>query len=137
MSHENLKQRTRLFALSLIRQVKLLPDDKVSGTPGTQRLRSPTSVAANYRPAKRACFTAGFIAKRGIVEAEADESAFWLDLLTETGITSTVPPEAPVQEASELTAIAVASIHTARAKGSGKPARRATAPRSPLPAPRS
>ena len=137
MSHDNLKQRTKLFALSIIRLVKLLPDDRVSRTLGTQLLRSATSVAANYRSANRARSTADFIAKMGIVEEEADESAFWLDLLTESGTTTSAQTKALAQEASELTAIAVASINTARTKTSAPTAARTPAPRSPLRAPRS
>ncbi len=137
MSHENLKQRTKLFALAVIRLVKVLPDDKVGRTLGTQLLRSATSVAANYRSANRARSTADFIAKMAIVEEEADESSFWLDLLTESGTATSKQTQPLIQEASELTAIAVASINTARTRPPAKAATRTTAPRSPLPAPRS
>jgi four helix bundle protein len=137
MSHENLKQRTKLFALAVIRLVKMLPDDKIGRTLGTQLLRSATSVAANYRAANRARSTADFIAKMGIVEEEADESSFWLDMLTETGTANPAQTQPLIQEASELTAIAVTSIITARKRPSAKTATRVSAPRSPLPVPRS
>ena len=136
MSHENLKQRTKLFALAVIRLVKVLPDDKVGRTLGTQLLRSATSVAANYRAANRARSTADFIAKMGIVEEESDESAFWLDLLTETGTTTPTQTKDLIQEASEPTAIAIASINTARTRPPPKAATRPSAPRSALRAPR-
>ena len=136
MSHENLKQRTKLFALAVIRLVKTLPDDKIGRTLGTQLLRSATSVAANYRAANRARSTADFIAKMGIVEEEADESSFWLDMLTETGTAKPAQTQPLIQEASELTAIAVTSINTARKRPSAKTATRTSAPLSAFPAPR-
>lgn len=135
MSNEDLKQRTKAFALSVVRLVRQLPDDKVGRTLGTQLLRSATSVAANYRSANRARSTADFIAKMGVVEEEADESAFWLELLAESGTATAAQTQTLAKEASELTAIAVASIKTARLRTTA-PAR-ATVPRSAFPAPRS
>jgi four helix bundle protein len=76
-------------------------------------LRSGTSVAANYRAASRAKSTPDFIAKMGIVEEEADESEFWLELLCESGLAPKNRLTALIQEASELIAIAVASRKTA------------------------
>ena len=79
-----------------------------------QFVRSATSVAANYRSACRGRSKADFIAKMGIVEEEADEAAFWLELITESGLMPETATLALQREAGELTAIAVASIRTAR-----------------------
>ena len=81
---------------------------------GDQLLRAGTSVAANYRAACRARSKADFISKLGIVEEEADESAFWMELLIESGILPKRRLEKLLAEANELTAIIVASRKTAR-----------------------
>ena len=80
----------------------------------SQVVRSGTSVAANYRAACRAKSTADFIAKMGIVEEEADETLFWLELLEESELVQAAKLTAIKQEANELIAITVASIKTAR-----------------------
>ena len=85
MKNENLKERTRAFALSVIKLVESLPNDRISNVLGNQLLRSGTSVGANYRSATRAKSPADFVAKMGIVEKEADESAYWTDLLEVSG----------------------------------------------------
>jgi four helix bundle protein len=77
-------------------------------------VRSGTSVAANYRAACRGKSTADFIAKLGIVEEEADETLFWLELLEESDLVPATKLTAIKQEADELVAITVASIKTAR-----------------------
>src|SRR5688572_15838547 len=112
MKNEDLKQRTKKFALSIINLVESLPRTRTADVLGRQLLRSGTSVAANYRAATRAKSPADFVCKMGIVEEEADESALWLELLTEA---RTMPHDkaAPhLKEAGELTAIAVASVNT-------------------------
>jgi four helix bundle protein len=117
MDYENLKRRTKKFALDVISLVESLPKDPTSRVLGGQLLRSGTSVGANYRAVCRAKSNADFISKFGIVEEEADESAYWLDLLVDARKLSS-PIAAPlVQEAGELTAIAVSSIKTARSSG--------------------
>ncbi len=115
MNHDNLKQRTRDFALRMIRLSEALPRSIPGDVLGRQIVRSATSVAANYRSACRGKSRADFIAKMGIVEEEADESALWLELITEAGLLSGAKTAALLTEADELTAIAVASIRTARA----------------------
>ena len=80
----------------------------------SQIVRSGTSVAANYRAACRAKSQADFIAKMGIVEEEADETLFWLELLEESELITAAKLPAIKQEANELIAITVASIKTAR-----------------------
>ena len=114
MSNENLKQRTKKFGLNVIALVEKLPRDRTCDVLGKQLLRSATSVGANYRSACRARSSADFIAKMGIVEEEADESGFWMEMLLES---KKIPPahvQALLQEANELVAIAVSSINTAR-----------------------
>lgn len=86
MKHDNLKGRTKQFALRIIRLVESLPKGRTSDVIGRQLLRSGTSVAANYRAACRARSTADFVAKMGIVEEETDESIFWMELLVDAKI---------------------------------------------------
>ena len=137
MNNENLKQRTRKFALDVIKLVEKLPRDMVNEVLGKQLLRSGTSVAANYRSATRAKSAADFIAKMGIVEEEADESVLWADLLQASGRINSAVAEPIMREADELTAIAVASIRTARQNTSTPRAPvRSAVPRSALRAPR-
>ena len=112
----DLKLRTKRFALDVIQFVESLPSGETSRVLGRQLLRSGTSVGANYRAAKRAKSTADFISKMGTVEAEADESAYWLELLMDSGKVKPVQVQPLVREANELLAIAVASINTAKRK---------------------
>src|SRR6267154_1436142 len=102
----DLKKRTKAFALRILKLVDALPT--------TTAVRSGTSVAANYRASCRAKSTADFIAKMGIVEEEADETLFWLELLEESELVGAAKLTAVKQEANELIAITVASIKTAR-----------------------
>jgi four helix bundle protein len=81
---------------------------------GKQLIRSATSVAANYRAACRAKSAADFIAKMGIVEEEADESLFWLEVIEETGLMKKERIEDLQNEADQIVALTVSSINTAR-----------------------
>src|SRR5467141_2155735 len=110
----DLKKRTKAFALRILRLVDTLPKTTAGRSLASQILRSATSVAANYRAACRAKSTADFIAKMGIVEEEADETLFWLELLEESELVTAAKLTAIKQEADELIAITVASIKTAR-----------------------
>ena len=112
MNNADLKQRTKEFALRVIRMTDALPKRMAADVLGRQLIRSATSVAANYRGACRARSRADFVAKMGIVEEEADESVLWLELLAESGQMPAKRREA--LRAGELTAIAVSSIKTAR-----------------------
>ena len=80
----DLKKRTKAFALRVLKLVDALPKTTAGRALASQIVRSGTSVAANYRAACRAKSTADFIAKMGIVEEEADETLFWLELLEES-----------------------------------------------------
>ncbi len=113
MNEQELKARTKLFARRILHPVEALPHNRIGNIIAGQIGRSGTSVGANYRAACRAKSTADFIAKLGIVEEEADESAFWLELIAEEKI---VPPnriEALLIEANALIAITVSSRKTA------------------------
>ena len=114
MDQEGLKQRTRLFALGIIKTVEALPKGRTSEVLGRQLLRSGTSVGSNYRSACRAKSAADFISKMGTVEEEADESLYWMELLIEAGIVTSGGFEPLRKEAAEILAITVASIKTAR-----------------------
>jgi four helix bundle protein len=113
MNELEMKQRTKAFALGVIELASGLSQDFVGRKLGDQLLRSGTSVAANYRSACRARSKADFISKLGIVEEEADESAFWMELLIESGLVPGQKLEKLMDEADQLTAIIVASRKTA------------------------
>src|SRR6266704_4468047 len=83
LTASDLKQRTKEFALNTVRLVERLPRGRAADVVGRQLLRAGTSVAANYRSARRARSRKEFIAKMGIVEEEGDESEFWLELVVE------------------------------------------------------
>ena len=120
MRNEPLKLRTKQFALRVIKLVESLPKDEVSRVLGRQLLRAGTSVGANYRAVCRSKSAADFISKMGTVEEEADESGYWMELLVQSGKIKTAMTSALMQEADELTAIAVSSIITARKTRSRK-----------------
>jgi len=116
MNSDELKKRTKAFALSVIRLVESLPRGCTADVIGRQLLRSGTSVGANYRSACRAKSTADFISKMGTVEEETDESLYWMELLIEADIVESVKLESLMNEANELLAITVSSIKTAKKK---------------------
>lgn len=82
MEKRDLKERTKNFALKVIRVVEMLPKGRITDILGRQLMKAGTSVGANYRAACRAKSTADFISKMGIVEEEADETIYWMELLT-------------------------------------------------------
>ena len=112
MNQEEMKQRTKVFALGIIQLVESLPKERTAEVLGRQLLRSGTSVGSNYRSACRAKSIADFISKMGFVEEEADESLYWMELLIEAGIEVNIKMEALMKEAGELLSITVASIKT-------------------------
>jgi four helix bundle protein len=111
---KNLKDRTKQFALRVMRLYRALPRREEARIIGRQLLRSGTSVGANYRAACRAPSKAEFVAKLGIVLEESDETVFWLELLQESSLVSAQKLAPLVQEARELTAIFVTSLCTAK-----------------------
>jgi four helix bundle protein len=114
MTPDELKRRTKQFGLRVIRLVESLPKTRIAAAIGDQLLHCGTSVGANYRAACRGRSMADFIAKIGIVEEEADESAYWLEMLVEAKV---LRPDAVAEllaEANELTAIMAKSRKTAK-----------------------
>jgi len=114
MTKEELKKRTKRFALMIIKLIEELPDTKAGRTIGNQIIRSGTSVAANYRSACRSRSTADFISKVTVVEEECDETLFWLELIEESNLIRKEKLLDILKEADELTAIFTASGRTAK-----------------------
>ena len=109
----DLKARTKQFALRVMKMVDALPRTIQGRAIAKQIIRSATSVAANYRAACRARSRAEFIAKIGIVEEEADESCFWLELIIDSGLPNEDRIRPLLSEAGELVAIMAASRKSA------------------------
>jgi four helix bundle protein len=109
-----LKDRTKRYAIRIVKLYRSLPKTDEARVIGRQLLRSGTSVAANYRAVCRARSKAEFIAKIGVVVEEADETVFWMELLVETGIVLKTRLDDLLVEANELLAIFAASQRTAR-----------------------
>ena len=118
---EELRERTKNFALRIIRLFRHLPRSPEAQVLGKQLLRSGTSVAANYRAAGRARSRAEFCAKIGIVVEEADETVLWLECLGDSGIVNAARLKDLVSEANALLAIFAVSHQTARAAIVQKP----------------
>jgi len=115
-SPEDLRRRTKDFALRIIKLFRALPDTEEGRILGRQFLRSGTAVAANYRSACRARSRADFISKIGITVEEADETAFWLELLIDAGVVKKTRLESLLVEANELVRIFQASRTTAKSR---------------------
>ncbi|HLT48756.1 MAG TPA: four helix bundle protein [Rubricoccaceae bacterium] len=117
MDQNELKARTKRFGIEVLRFCSSLPRTDAYRVAGRQLMRAATSVGANYRAACRGRSRSEFIAKLGIVEEEADEALYWLEVLMEYGERDAVD-EAQCRmlhrEASEILAIVVSSIRTAR-----------------------
>ena len=114
MNKEDLKKRTKKFAIDSVLYYKRMNNDDIKYTIGKQFMRAATSVGANYRASCRARSVAEFIAKVGVCAEEADETMFWLEIISETGHKDE-QVKALWKEADELTRIFVSSIKTARA----------------------
>jgi four helix bundle protein len=120
MDEAAFKARTRELGLRVIRLVEALPRGRASDVIARQVLRSATSVGANYRAACRAKSTADMIAKLSIVEEEADETLYWLELLVEADLMPKTRLADLMRETDEIIAMTVASIKTLRTKRIGK-----------------
>ncbi|HRN51336.1 MAG TPA: four helix bundle protein [Anaerolineales bacterium] len=114
VANKDLKIRTRDFGLRVIRLVDALPRRKSTTVIGNQLLRSATSVGANYRSACRGRSRAEFISKLNIALEEADESLYWLELLTEAKLLPATHLLGLIDEANQLVAILTTSTKTAR-----------------------
>jgi four helix bundle protein len=113
MTTDELKERTKQLALRVMTLVDVLPNTVKGRVIANQIMRSATSVGANYRGACRARSRAEFISKIGVVEEEADESAFWLELIIGSKIRETRKIAPSLDEANELVAIMAASRKSA------------------------
>jgi four helix bundle protein len=111
---EQLRDRTKAFALRIVKLFQSLPMRTEAQVMGKQLLRSGTSVAANYRAACRARSKAEFVAKIGVVLEEVDESVLWIELLIDSGVLKKERLEELLNESRQLTAIFTASRRTAK-----------------------
>jgi four helix bundle protein len=116
MDEQEFKNRTKQIALRIIRLVESLPNTCSANIIGKQLLRSATSVGANYRAACRGKSTADVLHKLAIVEEEADESLYWLELLIESEIVSANKLSILMSDINEIVAMTVSSIKTLRSK---------------------
>ena len=114
MNEKEMKNRTKRFAKDVIFLCREIPNNQEGRLIRGQLFRAGTSVGANYRASCRARSRAEFIAKLGIVEEEADESAFWMEILREMEIMEGKEIDRILKEANEILAIVVSSIKTAR-----------------------
>lgn len=113
---EQLRDRTKVFAVRIVRLYRSLPYKADAQVLGKQLLRCGTAVAANYRAACRSRSRAEWLAKIGIVVEEADESVFWLEMLSDCEIVPLPKLELLLAEAHELSALFTASRRTARSR---------------------
>ena len=120
MTSEEMKNRTKQFALQVIRLVESLPNTKTANVIGNQLLRSGTSVGANYRAVCRAKSTADFINKLAIVEEEADESIYWIELLVESNQIQQNLVTNLLDENDQILSIVVSAIKTSKEKRNPK-----------------
>ena len=114
MDREDLRQRTKAFALRIVRLVAALPRNRVGDVLGRQVLKSGTSIGANYREALRASSKKHFISTIRIVVREADETLYWLELLAESQSVKPARLADLVKECCELVAIFSKTAQTAR-----------------------
>jgi four helix bundle protein len=116
MEQSYLKERTKSFALDIIKLVESLPKGRTADVIGRQLLDAGTSVGANYRAACRARSSADFISKMGIVEEETDETMYWMELLVGAKVVQQNDISNLLEEANQILAMTVSSIKTARRK---------------------
>jgi len=111
-----LKQRTKRFAIRIVKLFQSLQRSPEAQILGKQVLRSGTSIAANYRAVCRARSRAEFISKMSVVLEEADETVFWIELLIETEIIRQERAQELLNEANQLVAIFGASLRTSKSE---------------------
>ncbi len=121
MPEGKLKVLTKTFALAIVRLVEELPNRRAGWVIGDQLMRSGTSVGANYRAACRARSRRDFIAKMGIVEEEADESEYWLELAVDAGLLTAERVDELRDHARHIVAMTVLSIKSARGAARSTP----------------
>ncbi len=130
MDAAEFKQRTRDFANRVINLGEKLLNSRAAQVMAHQIIKSGTSVAANYRAACMARSPADYHSKMGIVEDEADETAFWLEMISDRGFVKSERLAPLLKEANEIVALAVASIRTSRRKNQRRT--RSTNPQSAI-----
>lgn len=116
MDKDDLEKRTKTFAIRIVKFVADLPRNHVTDVLARQLLRSGTSIGANYREANRAESRKDFIHKIGIVEKEASETKYWLELMIESGVVNADHVEWLYKEAVELLAIFTSIGRTSKRK---------------------
>ena len=114
MNPEDLKARTRAFALRIIRLAESLPDTPTAKVIRNQMLRCGSSVGANYRDACRAKSKPDFVSKMGTVEEETDETIYWMELLIDAEIVKRTQIADLLDEADQILSIVISSIKTAK-----------------------
>lgn len=112
MTNEQLKNRTKQFSLSILNLIEKLPNSMSTRVVINQIVKSATSVGANYRAVCRARSDKEFVAKLNIVLEEADESQFWLEIISEMNWISNSELDYLLKESSELVAIFVTTLKT-------------------------
>ncbi len=115
MTKEELKSRTKAFNVAVIAACDMMPKGAAGYELARQLIRSSGSVGANYRASSRAKSTADFIYKIEIVIEEADESMYWLEVITEANMLPASTTQPLIKEANELTSIFVATVKTVKA----------------------
>ncbi len=116
MTPEELTNRTKTFAVRVIKMTDHLPNSRAANVIANQIIRSSTSIGANYREACRARSNKEFIAKIGLVIGETDETKYWLELISETEMLKAALLQELLKENEELLAIFIASCKTAKLK---------------------
>ena len=114
MKSEEMKARTRAFALRVIRLAESLPNTPTAKVIRDQMLRCGPSVGANYRAACRAKSRPDFVSKMGTVEEEADETIYWMELLIDAEIVKRARIADLLDEADQILSIEISSIKTAK-----------------------
>ncbi len=121
MTENQFKEKTKQIALRVMRLVDALPRSLAANTIGKQLLRSGTSIGANYRSACRGKSRADMLHKLSIVEEEADESLYWIELLVDAQLVAQKRVAALRDDIGEIVAMTVTSIRTMRARTSANP----------------
>jgi four helix bundle protein len=117
--NRDLRERTKAFALRIIRLYGALPKKMEAQVIGKQVLRAGTSIGAHYREGRRARSDAEFISKISVALQELDETAYWLELLVEAEIVPVQKMEALQQETDELIAIFTTIVKKVKSKDQG------------------
>ncbi len=118
MTKEELQDKTKQYALGIIKLIRALPKTLEGRAIGSQLIRCGTSVAANYRAVCRSRSRAEFISKLGIVIEEADESIFWMEIIIESGLVKKELLQDLIKEGNEILSIMVSSSKSASKKKS-------------------